>query len=78
MTEFEKLDPLVQYHVTNTLGWRALRPLQELSIDPIQKGEHCLLLAPTAGGKTEAASALEQLLKEEPRYPFALMLKQLM
>ncbi|MCC5841549.1 MAG: DEAD/DEAH box helicase [Opitutales bacterium] len=55
MSPFEKLDPLVQHHIVNTLGWRALRPLQELSIEPILQGEHCLLLAPTAGGKTEAA-----------------------
>jgi len=55
VTAFEKLDPLVQYHIVNTLGWRALRPLQEQSIEPIQNGEHCILIAPTAGGKTEAA-----------------------
>jgi len=55
VTPFEKLDPLVQHHIVNTLGWRELRPLQEQSIEPIQNGEHCLLLAPTAGGKTEAA-----------------------
>jgi ATP-dependent helicase Lhr and Lhr-like helicase len=55
VTAFEKLDPLVQHHIVNTLGWRELRPLQEQSIEPIQNGEHCLLLAPTAGGKTEAA-----------------------
>ena len=55
MSNFEKLDPLVQHHIVNTLGWRGLRPLQEQSIEPIQSGEHCLLLAPTAGGKTEAA-----------------------
>jgi ATP-dependent Lhr-like helicase len=40
----------------NTLGWRELRELQEQSIIPIQAGDHCLLLAPTAGGKTEAAT----------------------
>ncbi|MCF3648630.1 DEAD/DEAH box helicase [Synoicihabitans lomoniglobus] len=55
MSGFEKLDPLVQHHIVNTLGWRGLRPLQERSIEPILAGEHCLLLAPTAGGKTEAA-----------------------
>ena len=55
MNAFERLDPLVQHHIVNTLGWRTLRPLQEQSIEPIQDGEHCLLLAPTAGGKTEAA-----------------------
>jgi ATP-dependent Lhr-like helicase len=41
--------------VVNTLGWRELRPLQESSILPVTEGAHALLLAPTAGGKTEAA-----------------------
>ncbi len=55
MSAFDQLDPLVQHHIVNTLGWRELRPLQEQCIEPIHAGEHCLLLAPTAGGKTEAA-----------------------
>ena len=55
MSPFERLDPLVQHHIVNTLGWRELRPLQEASIEPVLRGDHCLLLAPTAGGKTEAA-----------------------
>ena len=32
------------------------RPLQEEAIEPVLAGEHGLFLAPTAGGKTEAAS----------------------
>lgn len=55
MSEFEKLHPALQYHVVNTLGWSSLRPTQLQAIDPIQSGINCLLLAPTAGGKTEAA-----------------------
>ncbi len=55
MSAFDQLDPLVQHHVVNSLGWRSLRPLQEESIGPVMEGRHCLLLAPTAGGKTEAA-----------------------
>lgn len=55
MSPFERLDPLVQHHIVNTLGWRELRALQEASIEPVLRGDHCLLLAPTAGGKTEAA-----------------------
>lgn len=55
MNAFDRLDPLVQHHIVNSLGWRSLRPLQEMSIEPVLAGQHCLLLAPTAGGKTEAA-----------------------
>lgn len=55
MSAFDRLDPLVQHHIVNSIGWRSLRPLQEQSVGPILDGKHCLLLAPTAGGKTEAA-----------------------
>ncbi|MGF6858483.1 DEAD/DEAH box helicase [Paraburkholderia sp. CI3] len=55
MTAFERLHPAVQYHVVNSLGWSTLRPTQLQAIDPVHSGRHCLLLAPTAGGKTEAA-----------------------
>ena len=56
MSPFEQLHPAVQYHVVNSLGWNTLRPTQLASIEPIHAGAHCLLLAPTAGGKTEAAA----------------------
>jgi ATP-dependent Lhr-like helicase len=55
VSEFELLHPALQYHVVNTLGWSRLRPTQLAAIAPIHAGRHCLLLAPTAGGKTEAA-----------------------
>ncbi|MEP6587320.1 MAG: DEAD/DEAH box helicase [Polaromonas sp.] len=55
MSEFDKLHPALQYHVVNSLGWSSLRPTQLQAIEPILSGVHCLLLAPTAGGKTEAA-----------------------
>jgi DEAD/DEAH box helicase len=45
----------LQHHIVNSLGWRELRALQEQAITPVLDGRHCLLLAPTAGGKTEAA-----------------------
>ncbi len=56
MNEFERLHPSLQYHVVNSLGWSTLRPTQLAAIAPIHDGVHCLLLAPTAGGKTEAAA----------------------
>lgn len=50
-----ELHPGVLHHVVNTLQWPGLRPLQEAAIEPVRSGQDCLLLAPTAGGKTEAA-----------------------
>jgi ATP-dependent helicase Lhr and Lhr-like helicase len=51
----EQLHPVVAHHIVNTLGWPALRPLQNAAVAPIIAGDDALLLAPTAGGKTEAA-----------------------
>ena len=39
----------------NVLGWQRLHLLQEAAIQQVLEGQHALLLAPTAGGKTEAA-----------------------
>lgn len=50
-----ELHPVVLHHIVNTLGWPRLRPLQEDAIVPVLAGSDALLLAPTAGGKTEAA-----------------------
>lgn len=55
MSEFDKLHPAIQHHIVNSLGWNGLRPLQAATIQPVLNGEHAILLAPTAGGKTEAA-----------------------
>ena len=55
MSPFDRLHPTIQHHVVNTMGWRELRPLQMASIEPVVDGCHTLLIAPTAGGKTEAA-----------------------
>ncbi|WP_328223965.1 DEAD/DEAH box helicase [Streptomyces sp. NBC_00310] len=52
---FDLLDPVLGHHVVNTLGWHTLRPLQEEAVAPLLAGEDAVLLAPTAGGKTEAA-----------------------
>lgn len=55
MTEpFDLLHPGVQYHIANTLRWDGLRPTQAAAVEPILSGGDALVLAPTAGGKTEA------------------------
>lgn len=51
----DELHPVIAHHVVNTLQWSMLRPLQQSAVGPVTRGEDCLLLAPTAGGKTEAA-----------------------
>jgi len=55
VTAFDQLHPALQHHIVNSLGWRELRTLQQESIVQILAGRHAILLAPTAGGKTEAA-----------------------
>lgn len=51
----DRLHPVVVHHIVNTLGWRSMRPLQDEAVAPVLDGADALLLAPTAGGKTEAA-----------------------
>ena len=50
----------------NSLGWRQLRPLQDAAIESVLAGQHVVLVAPTAGGKTEAAvlPLLSRMLEE--------------
>jgi ATP-dependent helicase Lhr and Lhr-like helicase len=55
MDAFDRLHPGVQYHLANTLRWNGLRPTQAAAVEPVLAGSDALVLAPTAGGKTEAA-----------------------
>ena len=66
MSEFERLHPALQHHIVNSLGWNDLRPVQALSITAYLDGANLVILAPTAGGKTEAAffPVLSQMLTE--------------
>ena len=66
MSAFDRLHPALQHHVVNSLGWRELRPVQDLAIDAYLDGANLVVLAPTAGGKTEAAffPILSQMLTE--------------
>ena len=67
MSHFDLLHPALQHHIVNSLGWRDLRPFQEAVIPRIVAGEHLIILAPTAGGKTEAAflPILSRMLSED-------------
>ncbi|WP_017597364.1 DEAD/DEAH box helicase [Nocardiopsis lucentensis] len=54
-SSLDLLHPTLAHHVVNTLGWPGLRPLQREALAPLIDGGDAVLLAPTAGGKTEAA-----------------------
>lgn len=66
MSGFDRLHPALQHHIVNSLGWRELREVQSLSIDACLDGGNLVILAPTAGGKTEAAffPVISQMLEE--------------
>ena len=55
MNTFESLHPVLQEILISELSWNSLRPVQEESIQSVSQGYDILVLAPTAGGKTEAA-----------------------
>lgn len=55
MSAFDRLSGALQYQILNTLRWDELRPVQLATIDAVVDGDNCVVLAPTAGGKTEAS-----------------------
>jgi ATP-dependent Lhr-like helicase len=68
MTGFARLHPHVQHAVVHDLGWRSLRPVQDETVQAVLDGCNAVVLAPTAGGKTEAAlfPVLSRILSEQP------------
>ncbi len=52
---FARFAPRMQEAIAATLGWTTLRPVQELAGEAILDGKNAVVLAPTAGGKTEAS-----------------------
>ena len=55
MSSFSRFHPSLQKQIVHTLGWSSLRPVQELAGEVILNGKNCVVLAPTAGGKTESS-----------------------
>jgi len=52
---FAVLHESLQTVLSQRLGWNELREVQELSYHAVSKGSDVLIIAPTAGGKSEAA-----------------------
>lgn len=65
-SSFFRLHPTLQHAITHDLGWRSLRPVQEQATAAILDGANAVVLAPTAGGKTEASMfpVLSRVLEE--------------
>lgn len=68
MSAFSRFPPRLQEAIVSRLGWTSLRPVQELAGEAILDGKNAVVLAPTAGGKTEAAMfpAIANLVEREP------------
>lgn len=67
MSVFARFPPRLQEAIVARLGWTTLRPVQDLAGQAILDGKNAVVLAPTAGGKTEAAMfpALADLVTRE-------------
>ena len=52
---FARFSPRLQEAIVSRLGWTSLRPVQELASHALLDGQNAVILAPTAGGKTEAS-----------------------
>jgi ATP-dependent Lhr-like helicase len=52
---FGRFAPRLHEAIVARLGWSSLRPVQELAGEALLAGENAVILAPTAGGKTEAS-----------------------
>ncbi len=67
MSAFFQLHPNLRHAIVHELGWNTLRPVQEQSIEAVLAGDNAIVLAPTAGGKTEASifPLLSRILSEE-------------
>jgi ATP-dependent Lhr-like helicase len=69
VSTFAQFPARLQQAIVSRLGWTALRPVQELAGEAILSGKNAVVLAPTAGGKTEAAifPALANLVESAPK-----------
>ncbi|WP_041446876.1 DEAD/DEAH box helicase [Thiocystis violascens] len=68
MSVFARFAPRLQQAIVAQLGWTSLRPVQEDAGEALLAGDNAIILAPTAGGKTEAAifPLLSQFIESPP------------
>ena len=68
MSTFSRFAPLLQEAIVARLGWSSLRPVQEQAGEALLDGATAVVLAPTAGGKTEASMfpTLSRLVEHPP------------
>ena len=68
MSVFARFHPRLQDAIVARLGWTSLRPVQELAGEVLLAGHNAVVLAPTAGGKTEASMfpTLSDLVTNQP------------
>jgi ATP-dependent Lhr-like helicase len=68
MSVFSRLAPRLQEAIVARLGWSSLRPVQEQAGEALLAGSNAVILAPTAGGKTEASMfpTISQLVEAAP------------
>lgn len=68
MSTFGRFPPRLQQAIVSRLGWTSLRPVQDMAGAAILDGLNAVVLAPTAGGKTEASMfpVISRLIEEPP------------
>lgn len=68
MSVFARFAPRLQQAIVARLGWSSLREVQELAGAALLDGMNAVVLAPTAGGKTEASMfpMLSQMVDDQP------------
>lgn len=73
-SNYFRLHPSLQHAILHDLGWRELRPVQDLAVGAVLDGDNVVILAPTAGGKTEASlfPVLSRILSKAQRPVAAL------
>lgn len=68
MSVFSRFPESLQHAIASRLGFTDLRPVQELAGEAILDGKNAVVLAPTAGGKTEASMfpVIGSMLRDPP------------